>query len=307
MSTVDVSLVSWNSAAYLKSALQSLVTQTLHPQSVTVVDNGSTDGSADIAAGFAGTDVLRLHENQGFAGAHNHGIRQGSADYILVMNPDVVLTPDYLKILVAFADAHPAGAAFVGHVRQPNGSTDTTGLRVTPWRVVADRTDVPPSPTEVFGVSGALALYRRSALRDVAVNGEFFCNLLFAYKEDVELAWRLRWAGWRAYCVPDAVATHQRAVRTGTPRSQRARDRRYLSYRNHLLLYGLVESSGTLVPHLPFIVLAELLRFGFLTCTDPRTTFRALADARKMWHAARTFARSTQRKNSSAALRSSFA
>lgn len=307
MGSVDVSIVTWNSAAVLPRALESLVKQTLKPQSITVVDNGSTDASVRIATALSSVDVLQLHANHGFAGGHNHGIRQGSADYVLVMNPDVTLEPTYLATLVTFADAHPDAAAFVGRVERPGGAIDTAGIAVTPWRVVRDRTDVPEKPHEVFGVSGAVALYRRTALRDVAVQAEFFCSLLLAYKEDVELAWRLRWAGWRAFCVPSARAQHARGVQREQSRRARPSDLRYLSYRNHLLLFGLVESFGTFMPHAGFILLAEFVRLGFLLCIDPRTTLRALADARKMWHAARTFARTSTRRASARTMRAAFA
>ncbi len=306
MGTVDVSLVSWNSAEELALVLRSLRQQTLVPQSLTVVDNGSTDNSVDVAKAVPGVNVVALGKNTGFSRGHNMGIAQGTADYVLVINPDVRLEADYLEHLVRFADAHPTAAAFVGTVKNAQGGVDTTGLHIPPWRLIQERVTIPPTPQEVFGVSGAVALYRRAALQQTAVNGEFFCNLLFAYKEDVELAWRLRWNGWEAFCVPMAVATHARQVGKGAARAQRSADRRYLSYRNHILLYALVESWQTVLPHAWAVIPAELLRFIFLLCTDPRVTLHALADALKMWHAARTFAGAQPRKKVARMLRATF-
>ncbi|MFA6042936.1 MAG: hypothetical protein WC786_04575, partial [Patescibacteria group bacterium] len=170
------------------------------------------------------------------------------------------------------------------------GTIDTTGLHVSRYRVVRERKDVPTIPTKIFGVSGAVALYRRRALEECKVEGEYFNELFFAYKEDVELAWRLQWAGWEAMVVPEALATHNRAVRAQTPRSARSDQRRFLSIRNHYLLYVTAETRGTLGSDLWLIFPAELFRMLYLLATDFHVTIRALAQFVKMWHAARTFA-----------------
>ncbi len=306
MPTVDVTLVTWNSASVLQGALDSIFAQTLQPTRVFVVDNGSTDGTRAVLARYPRCSVTLLDRNTGFAAGHNAALAQSTADYVLVMNPDVTLHTDYLAKLCTFADAHAGGAAFVGSVRRPGGTPDTTGLRVAPWRLVQDRRDLPHEPRAVFGVSGALALFRRTALQTVAVGGHVFNPMLFAYKEDVELAWRLQWAGWQAFCVPAAVAQHSRVMRREVRRSQRSVDRRFLSYRNHLLLYPLVESWRTLVPDFWGIIPAELFRFFGLLFTDPKVTLRALAAAAKMWHAARTFARRERRTVRASQVRAAF-
>ena len=290
MPSIDVSIVTWNSAAVLPELLESLQRQTLTPASITVVDNASTDGTTDVVRKFPNIRLLSQTTNRGFAAGHNLGLGQGSAQYVLVVNPDVVLAADYLKKIVAFAERRDKAGAFVGTVRRPDGQVDTTGLKISPWRVVRERTDVPDQPQQVFGVSGAVALYRRKALADVSVDSQIFAENFFAYKEDVQLAWRLQWAGWEAWTVPVAAATHARAVGVGVQRGRRDAQRRFLSYRNHLLLYATVESAGTILPDLWASLPAELGRLLFLVVSDPVLTVRALAGAVKMWHAARTFA-----------------
>lgn len=306
MPRVDVSIVTWNSAAVLQAALDSVFTQSLTPTHVFVVDNGSSDGTREILARYPQCTVIVEAENTGFASAHNRALRQSSAAYVLVMNPDVTLQTDYLEQLCTFAASHDRGAAFVGTVRRPDGTVDTSGLGVAPWRVVRDLRAAPAQPRTVFGVSGALALYRRSALQEVAVNDQYFNPMLFAYKEDVELAWRLRWAGWQAFTIPAAVAHHHREMRKELSRSQRPADRRFLSYRNHLLLYPLVETRATLLPDLWVIFPFEFFRLFFLLVTDPSVTIRALAAAAKMWHAARTFAHRERRAVHGSRVRAAF-
>jgi GT2 family glycosyltransferase len=290
MPSVDVSIVTWNSAAVLQAALDSVFTQSLKPTHVFVVENGSTDGTRDVLARYPQCNVILQERNTGFAAGHNAVIARSTATFVLVMNPDVTLQADYLAKLCAFAEAQPRYAAFVGSIQRPDGTIDTTGLLVAPWRFARDRRDRTHEPRNVFGVSGAVALYRRAALLDVAAEGQYFNEMLFAYKEDVELAWRLQWAGWQSSFVPGAVAHHSRVLQRETRRTQRSADRRFLSYRNHLLLYPLAETWGTVFLDLWCIIPAELFRFAALLVTDPSVTLRALAAAAKMWHAARTFA-----------------
>lgn len=295
MPSVDVSIVTWNSAGTLRALLESLLAQTLTPSSITVVDNASTDTTLAICKDFPHITVLPQGANTGFAKGHNIGIAQGRADFVLVVNPDVVLAPTYLESLIDFAGAMPQLGSCVGVVRRSDGKVDTAGIRVQANRIVREITETPVLPKRIFGVSGAVALYRREALHMVAVGGEYFDETFFAYKEDVQLAWRLQWANWVAYCIPSAQATHGRVVGGDAKRTQRDSHRRFLSYRNHLLLYPSVERIATWLPDAWQIIPTEIFRCLFLLVTDTRVTLRALAAARKMWHAARTFAQQQHR------------
>lgn len=291
MPTVDVSIVTWNSATQIEHLLRSLQAQTVKLGTMYVVDNASTDETQKIVANFPQVQWLPQSSNIGFAAGHNLAIRQSTADYILVCNPDVVLEPTYLEKLVDAAEEHLTVASFVGIVRgEQAGTIDTTGLRISRYRVVRERKDIPTTPKKIFGISGAVALYRRRALEECKVEDEYFNELYFAYKEDVELAWRLQWAGWEAMVVPEALATHSRVVRMQTQRIARSEQRRLLSTRNHYLLYATAETWGTLGSDLWLILPAELFRLFYLLVTDFRVTSKALAQVLKMWHAARTFA-----------------
>jgi GT2 family glycosyltransferase len=306
MPSIDVSIVTWNSGSVIRTALDSVFAQTQKPDRVFVVDNASVDNTREIIANFPQCILIQQDKNIGFAAAHNIVINQSTADYVLVMNPDVILQPEYFENIFEFANTAVKGAAFVGTVNRQDGSIDTTGLSVAAGRLVKDITNRFIEPTKVFGISGALALYRRAALQDVVVDGSVFNPILFAYKEDVELAWRLQWAGWQAYSVPGPIAQHNRVMKQETRRNQRSVDRRFLSYRNHLLLYPLVESWATLLPNLWAIIPAEIFRFLYLLFTDPQVTIRALAAAAKMWHAARTFAHRERRAVKAAQVRAAF-
>jgi GT2 family glycosyltransferase len=99
-------------------------------------------------------------------------------------------------------------------------------------------------PEEVFGPSGAAAMYRRKALDHVAIDGQFFDEEFFAYREDADLAWRCRLYGWTSIYIPSAVALHRRRV---TPERRRSlpKEINYHSVKNRFLL-RLNNMTGTL-------------------------------------------------------------
>ncbi|MDP3244581.1 MAG: glycosyltransferase family 2 protein [bacterium] len=135
-------------------------------------------------------------------------------------------------------------------------------------------------PTEIFGVSGALPMYRRQALEDVKINNEVFDEDFVSYKEDVDLAYRLRSAGWRAYLAPQARAWHDRS---STP----ARDKRgelinYYSYRNHLLVLLKNEYSANFLKDLSWIFWYELKKFVYLLFFE-RGTLKGWKDIWRLW------------------------
>lgn len=119
------------------------------------------------------------------------------------------------------------------------GIIDSCGLQMKPWGQIVDIGQNQPdkgnfeAQAEVWGVTGACALYRLEALKQVADKHGIFDERFGSYKEDVDLAWRLRRAGWKAVFTPRAMAWHGRGVGCGDKRSWRIR---YLSIRNHLLM-----------------------------------------------------------------------
>lgn len=288
MPSIAVVIVTWNSKTVLADCLSSLQRQTFTDFSVMVVDNASSDGTVElIRRDFSHATVLRNSQNVGFSRANNQGIALTQSDYVLTLNPDVELEPTFLEQLVKFAEGHPQGGAFCGkllkrRVETGAGVIDSTGVRVTRSRRVLDRGEGEPDTgryeaiEQVFGVSGAAALYRRAALAEAAEGDEYFDEFFFAYKEDVDLAWRLRLLGWEAWYVPMAVGYHLR----GLPRllgwrgwwhrrRQRSRALRLLSYRNHRVLLLKHEQLSNLALHIIPIAARELMAFTFVVVTEP--------------------------------------
>ena len=221
---VSVVLITWNSAPYLRRCLAGIAGQTYRDLELIHVDNASTD---DSVARVTGARQILNQTNRGFAAAANQAIRESRADFVALCNPDAFLTPDYIaKIVEAFDRAgenfgSATGTLFraAGYDIAPTSDIDSLGIRMTRSGRHFDIHHKEDEEHEVFGVSGAAGVYRKTFINSVTINGEFFDEDFFAYREDADVAWRGRLFGWRAMHVPDAIAYHVRAV---TPERRRS-------------------------------------------------------------------------------------
>jgi GT2 family glycosyltransferase len=230
---VLVSLVTHNESRDAERLLPSLFAQSFRDLAVSAVDNASEDGTRATFAAFekiapVPLEVFPSRENLGYTGGHNRSIANAVArdvPWVLVLNTDVVLAPRFIETLLAEAErpAHARVAAFTGKILRADGPdltptsvVDSVGIRMTPngrhFDVGAGDPDAGQfdRPAEIFGASGCAVLFRTAALADVRISTGFFDDDFFVYREDVDLAWRLRGRGWTARCVPAAVAWHRR-------------------------------------------------------------------------------------------------
>jgi N-acetylglucosaminyl-diphospho-decaprenol L-rhamnosyltransferase len=206
----------------LFAAIRSLQAQRGVDLSIVVVDNASQPAERERMAREAPeAHVVAFSRNLGFAGAANEGIARTRSPFLLLVNNDAVLAPDYVARLAARLGFDDRLAAVQGLVLTADGArVDSAGLawngrgEAVPVLAGDPAAAAPKDAFEVSGVSATAALYRREALEDVAPQGQFFDRAFFAYYEDVDLSLRLVRAGWRFACDPAAVARHEGA-RTG--------------------------------------------------------------------------------------------
>jgi GT2 family glycosyltransferase len=297
---VTACVVSWNSAAQLGGALDSLLALREGPRArldeVVVVDNASVDGSRDVVRARPDVRLVANDRNRGFAGGANQGIaaaRAAGSDAFLVCNPDVRLEADYLSVAGEALAADPRRAAVQGRLWRMTGDgepierdghrvLDTTGHLAFTTRLFRNRGEGQPddgrfdTAGEVFGVSGALALYRLDALDDVACAGEVYDEDLFAYWEDVDLDWRLQLRGWHAWYAPDARAWHERGG--AGPRRSAFVER--LNFTNRFLVVLKDDDPVRLARALPGVAATSLLKAGELAVTVPSAFLSSAAGLR---------------------------
>jgi GT2 family glycosyltransferase len=228
---VSVLLVTYNSAEHLARCLASLAQQDYPALELVIVDNASADNSREILSQFKPPERIhhQVHpnaENTGFAAAQNLAIGVARGAWFFCVNPDVILQTDFISQLVAAAGfdskigavcgkllrwtpgSHPERTSVIDGV----GMFFTRNLRhLDRGAEEADRGQY-QRPEYVFGASGAAVLYRRAMVEDVSVEGEFFDEDFFAYREDADLAWRAQILGWRCLYTPQAVGWHVRRV-----------------------------------------------------------------------------------------------
>lgn len=245
----SVVIVTWNGLHHLRRCLPALRDQTGVRFETIVVENGSTDGTADwIAREYPRIVLERLDSNHGFAAANNIGFGLARADLVATLNNDAVPDPDWLHSLVQTAQEHPEAGSFASQIvldRDPN-IIDSAGVVTDVLGIAWDRHNAEPvgadAAGEIFGACAGAALYRKALLDETSG----FDPAFFAYLEDVDLAWRARWLGWTARYVPEARVVHAHSG-TGTEESpfktfHLGRNKVWTIAKNHptraLLTYG---------------------------------------------------------------------
>src|SRR6266436_3369928 len=231
---VSVTIVTYNSGRFIKRCLESVLAQRYQYKEIIVIDNDSTDGTVDILERFEDRcTVVYNEENIGFAAAQNQAIRIGSGDWVLTLNPDVLLLPNFIQALVDAGQFDSKIGTVCGklltmtsHFEIPEKPVvDSTGIYFNPMLRHLDRGSQEVDNGHylqyeyVFGATAAAALYRRSMIEDVSLDGEFFDSDFFVYREDADVAWRAQLMGWKCLYAPYARGYHVRKVLPGNRRA----------------------------------------------------------------------------------------
>ncbi len=290
-----VSIVTWNSEKYIKDLLDSLKAQTFQGFHIIIVDNASTDKTLEIVKEYKGAVVIRNSVNIGFSRAHNKALEMalkfwGGKDlnerFFAVCNPDIVLEPNCLEVLLTDIWRDKSAAAvgpkllrlyadYNSLESSKSSIIDSMGLKIfKSGRVIDNFSGVKDiqqfSRQEVFGISGAFMCIRVKALLDIKYNKEYFDEDFFAYKEDIDLCWRLRNLGWNIAVNPEAVAYHSRRVGSDAKQSlwqkimnERAKPAiiKFLSVRNQFWAVWKNNFCINCFLFAPFIFLEECAKF----------------------------------------------
>lgn len=256
---VSVIVLNWNGRQFLPECLDSLAAQTWRDFEVVLVDNGSADGSAQyVRDNYPWVKLVELPENIGFAAGNNRGLEAATGEFIVALNNDTRVEPDFLAELLAAASASPkAGmvAAKMLNFFDP-GRIDAVALKIgvngLGYNIGFGERDSGQYDGNLapFAPCGGAALYRRAMIDEVG----FFDPDFFAYYEDFDLAWRGRLAGWGCVSAPRAVVYHVHSATSGEWSSFKV----YHTHRNKWYVIIKNWPAALLARHLPALLLADV-------------------------------------------------
>ena len=251
MPFVTIVIPHYNGKEILKKCLVSLVAQTYKDFKIVVVDNASTDGSCDNFETLfpEKVSVVRMGHNTGFAYAVNKGIEWGidqNSKYVFVLNNDTILNSDCLELLVNSFNKYPNAASMQPKILNAYHPEiiDSMGIVITSDMSALNKNQSVPdgvrfsNDEQVFGSTGAAVLYHMDALEKVRfLNGDYFDSSYFAYYEDVDMSFRLRYLGYESWCIPKARVLHEHST-TGISYSG---FKSFHIHRNHL--YNIIKNA----------------------------------------------------------------
>lgn len=232
--------VNWNGKHLLKELLPSLEKQTYRNFITIVVDNSSSDGSAEfLRKNFPWAKVIVMKKNTGFTGGNNAGLEEAMKNkdikYLITLNNDTIADRNWLRNLVKAAEAEKNIGSCSSKVLYLYNKDiiDTAGIAIykdghAQSRGSMEKASKYSKKEEVFGASAVAALWKREALEKTGL----FDDLFFMYQEEVDLAWRLRYAGYKSMFVPDAIVYHAHSASSKPFSPLKA----YYSERNRLWL-----------------------------------------------------------------------
>jgi GT2 family glycosyltransferase len=311
MFLVSISLLTYNGGRFIENCLKSVLAQTYYKIELLIIDNASQDNTVAITQEIISKENLKFpvriiqnEKNFGFSGGHNLGIRESRGELILFLNQDVVLAPNFVEKAVDFFEKNKEEkiAALQPKLLRLDKEMrfsdviDTVGLVMLKNRRIISRGQGQKDSgqfnkeKEMFGADGAAPVYKREALQDAKVFNEYFDEDFFMYKEDVDMAWRLRLLGQKTFYVPQVLAWHSRGAgeSAATQYISIIKERRkigqfakFLSFRNQRLMQIKNELPCLFLKHLPWFIFKEIGAWGFVILFEPYT-LKAVKELIKM-------------------------
>ncbi|MEN8078661.1 glycosyltransferase family 2 protein [Clostridioides difficile] len=290
---ISAVIVNWNGEKYLYKCINSLLKQDYENVEIIVIDNDSTDNSVEIInKSFKGKLKLIQNKNIGYAGGANTGIENSNGDYVMIANPDVIFEKDYLSKCIKKLDENSENAAVIGKLLKYDfdkdeiiNFIDSAGIGFNHKRQGRDigQNDADIGQYEedrrVFGVCGAAAVFKRNCLEKIKIDNDYFDSDFFAYKEDIDICWRLNLYGFKCYYIHDAIAYHGRGmnsskgiINTIKNRKNQSEFLKGISFRNHYLMLMKNENNycynkdrvGIYIDYMKYIVFFLLFDFKCL-------------------------------------------
>lgn len=242
--SVAIVILNWNGKHYLEQFLSSVLTTSYHPLKIIVADNASTDGSINyLNESYPHIELISLQQNFGFAKGYNEALKKVAADYYVLLNSDVEITPGWLNPIIDLLEKDEAYAACQPKIRAYKNKTlfeyagagggwlDAFGYPFARGRIfdICEEDKGQYNTTEeVFWATGAAMIIKSKVFHQLHGFDEYF----FAHQEEIDLCWRAQLAGYKIWCCPQSIVYH---VGGGTlPRGNTKKT--YLNFRNNQIM-----------------------------------------------------------------------
>jgi GT2 family glycosyltransferase len=305
---VSLHIVVRNGENYIRHCLDAVRRQTYRNIEVTILDNASTDATADIVAReYPAYKLIRHSVNLGMWPGHEHLLPIARGEYLCALSVDVILDANFVTACVQALEISPYRGAIQGKIYQyqradlgsgqaphalPREMLDTCGFALTHGRKVVNLghgsqdTENFSTPKTIFGVEGAVPFFRKSALESCRVEGHIWDPDFFWYGDDLDLAWRMNIFGYQHYFEPRAVAWHDRSTTKGsasTPilgqiqrraiRAQIPLLKRRLDWSN--IRFTIIKNDYiiNLLRDFPLILAREIAILGYTILFEPKVLF----------------------------------
>ena len=305
---LSINIVVLNGEKYIRGCLESVLRQTYpHDQlEINIRDNGSTDNTISIIeeyiprfSDFVDIRFIKSSQNLIMWMGHEDLLKTTRGSYLVVLSADVILEKDFIARAVEKLEADPKLGAIQAKVYQfdasepfgdepPRRTIDTCGFLIHRSRRISnighgshDRGQF-DQPQEIFGIEGAVPVLRIDALKSIALHGEIADHDMVWYAEDLDIAWRLRLAGWKQMYEPSIIAWHDRGTSKGHTvgswltyirkvgdRRKISIARRRLEWRNSRWTRIKNDYIINILQDLPYIVWREIEVLGYAVIFEP--------------------------------------
>lgn len=297
MSKISVTIAVMDGEKYIEKCLEKIQSQTRAPDEIIVFDNNSKDRTPEIVENnFPEVKLIRSDANYSFGGGHNRAFKHAQGDILVAVSVDVLLDEDFLKGAEEVFERKPKVGALQAKIFQYNFEEarevkeegkrvlDTTGFKIFRSRRIVNRGHGAvdrgqfDSEEEIFSYEGAVPIFRREALEDAKIFGEYHDEDMFWYGDDVDLGWRLRLLGWKSFYSPKVKAFHDRQTTNRLSkgkldfikeRKKLPRKKRALDYRNIRLTYLKNELPRLLFRDFFYFLKREFQLFFYVLIFEP--------------------------------------
>ncbi len=305
---LTIGLVTYNGKKYFSYLFDSLNKQTFKDFKLVILDNASNKEDIEVLEAELNKfdfewELIKQTDNDGFAGGHNKIFKDCSSEYYMLLNPDMTSVSDAIQKMINFLDENKKYQAVAPRLmkwdfenKELTDYIDTLGLKVCKNRRVTEigewdswsekKQRINGEVLEVFGLDGALIMFRVEDMKRILIDGQLFCGFFKLYKEDVDLAFRMKSAGLKVCTVLNSVIYHDRTGK-GSKKNGMLADLenkkeqgdyiKYNSYKNQLMVLYSNEYCQNFLLDFPFIFWYELKKFFYYLIFD-RKVLKGLSE-----------------------------